>query len=426
MRTPLLSLFLALVLALLPDVPFFPLPVRAGSPTTLSGSFRYSQHGPSAAIEGIAAGILFGSAVAPVAVARMGSAIGLITSLAGGTALGEMMNQINRTVPVDLAAMLPMSATYDATVAFTLEEGQPGVYRLVDGSLRWNCSVNAEITGNGTVISDQLHGSGSYTLQPGKDKIALTFDLKHPEVTYDLEVEIEHPAPTNGLSRWSAMDGLVELEWRAQNGMVTFGGQSFGEPIPEEVVQDEATPHGFYYQHHGDMEELTYMETWRDPADAQVLVEYTILDECSTEIVQPPENGRWTLSEGEGRDPGKGPEGRVHTRGVGRGPDLDPPRVWRTGGAVRPDPPRAAAGALLVRGQAPGKQRRLWASDRAGRIRRGLLRVCGPTRARGARLFPARRQQQSRWHSAQLVLLLVGHWSGARAQRGDTLRGRPG
>ena len=292
--TRVVSWVLAVFLILAGGLPAPP-PARAAGRTRLYGTLRYSEHGPAAATEGVLAGILWGSAIAPVASARMLKGLSVLGALSSTFSTSSLMNAINETVPANLAAMLPLHARYQASVSFTLEETSAGVFELVSGTVRWALQSEGEIGDENTTISDRYSGEGSQPLRPGDDRIQLRVDLSGDEPAFDLEMDIEHAVPVSGLSRWSALAGLVVLEWRASGGKVTFGGQSFGEPIPEELVQSEATTRSLYYHHRGRMEDLTYLETWRDPADSQVVVSYRIADACTTEVLWPEDQDRWTV-----------------------------------------------------------------------------------------------------------------------------------
>jgi hypothetical protein len=278
-------------------------PPRASAdepPLTFVGSLRYVESGPMAAQSGWAAGIMWGSAVAPVAGVRLLSGLGALSSLGENATLARLYDQLRSTVPVDLAGLLPISARYDARVTFALVQVAPNRLALQQGALRWTLTQQAELSGEGTVISDQFVGQGEYALNTEHDKIDLTFDLRADEPTFALDVAIAHPMPINGLSRWSALAGLVQLDIRAQNGIETFGGQSFGEPIPPEVVSSEPGTHAIAYSRSGTLDQLSGTETWRDVTDTQLLVSYQIADRCYAVIDEPPHDGRLTApAEGE-------------------------------------------------------------------------------------------------------------------------------
>lgn len=282
----------ALLLALLPGTP--KAIQAAKKPMTFSGVLRYTENGPGAGIDGLATSFLVGGAGGAVAAARMKSALGLL-SLGDDPSIKTINNYLNGTVPVDLAGLLPVSAYYEARVEFILEQSEGDTFTLREGSVKWNVSNSAEISGEGTFITDKFAGSGSSTLDPEKDSIELSFDFSKKKVMYTLTVNISHPQPTSGESTWSAADGAIVFYLRSQEGVQTMGGHVLDQEIPEEVVQEHAPKRGFYYTHRGPLSELKYTETYRNLLDAQVLADYQIYDECSAQVIEPGPNEKVTL-----------------------------------------------------------------------------------------------------------------------------------
>ena len=125
--------------------------------------------------------------------------------------------------------------------------------------------------------------------------------MDDPELSFSLEVDISYPLPVNGLSRASWPHEIVTLEVREQDGRTTFAGTSFGQSIPTEPMGSEPFEAGLYYRYTGSIDELTgYTETFRDLTDTQILVSYRLGDDCETEVLEPPKNDPWTLSDSEG------------------------------------------------------------------------------------------------------------------------------
>ena len=109
-------------------------------------------------------------------VARMRSILGAF-SLGDDPSSGQIINYLNGTVPIDLAGLLPLSAHYDARIEFTLEEQSDGAFTLKQGTVNWTVSNSAEISGEGTSITDEFSGAGSAALDPATDVIRLEFDF---------------------------------------------------------------------------------------------------------------------------------------------------------------------------------------------------------------------------------------------------------
>ncbi|MHB1293800.1 MAG: hypothetical protein ACYC4R_02275 [Anaerolineae bacterium] len=279
-----------LLLAILPAAP--PV-VRAAGPTTFVGTLHYSENGPGAGVDGIATSFLVGGIGGGVAVARLRSILSVLDAagaLGDNPSMGQVSDMLNQSVPIDLAGLLPLSAHYDAQVRFVLEEQEDGAFALKEGTIRWNVSNSAEISGDGTSVVDQFSGSGQEALDPATDSITLTFDLSKRKPTYELTVNLEHPTPTSGESTWSAAGGAMVFHLQSQDGVQTMSGNVLGQEIPEEVTQSQPYDRGIYYTHTGPLSELSYRETYRNLLDAQVLTEYEITDSCSATIVKPEED----------------------------------------------------------------------------------------------------------------------------------------
>jgi hypothetical protein len=293
--TRLVLLFVLLSLLL----PARPLPVRADG-TRFHGVLRYTERGPGASTDGLATMILLQS-VAGVAVARLQTSVMPILNAAAALNLDPNMRSINdmmrQGVPIDMAAILPISAAYSADVEFTLVQDKEGKFVLESGSLRWTNSNSTSFEYDGGSIVDRFNGSGSYTLNPAKDSITLTFDFKGKQSMFELDVQISHPVPTSGSSVWNALGGGVTMWVKATDGYQVMGGQTLGQPWDESVVMEGGANRGIYYYRRAPLSELRGMETWRNLLDAQVLAQYEIYDECSVRIVEPAENERLVFND---------------------------------------------------------------------------------------------------------------------------------
>ena len=280
---------------LLAALPAFPPAVRAKAPTTFHGVLRYSENGPGAGTDGLATSLLVGFVGGAVAIARLQSMAGVFGKLSKNPSMKEVNNYLSGSVPLDLAGLLPVSAYYSANIDFVLETNEKDVFVLKQGTVKWNVANSADISGNGTSITDRFSGSGSYTLDPEKDVIKLSIDSSTAKLMYAFEVSIEHPVPTSGQSTWSAADGAMVFYLRAQDGVQTMSGHVLDQDIPEEVTQKKASDRGVYYTHRGPLSELKFTETYRNLIDAQVFVDYQIFDECSIHITKPAEGEDLTL-----------------------------------------------------------------------------------------------------------------------------------
>ncbi len=297
---------LVLLLALFMVVtPAFALTARisAAEPTTIVGTLVYRENGLGAAPpSGILLGVL-GPTVSGVAMERVLQGLSLVSALSGAEdqGLSKLMDAVNKTVATDLNGILPYSASRETVIAFTLVEKDRGVFELEEGSVDWRTASFGEISADGFSLSDRFEGSGNHSLDLKTDRIALSIDLDDPDLRFTLEVDISYPLPVDGVSRASWPHDIVTLEVREQAGRTTFGGTSFGQTIPRESMGEEPFEVMLYYRYVGSVDELAaYTETWRDATDTQVVVTYRLGEDCQTEIIEPPERDRWTLSDGEG------------------------------------------------------------------------------------------------------------------------------
>ncbi len=300
MKQRTLHVLLATTLLLLTALAAVPRPAYGQKdPTTFRGVVHYVESGPGANVDGIATAFLVGGVGGGVAVARMQSSLGPLLSgvLGDNPTTGQVSAFVSKSVPVDLAGMLPLSARYDARLTFTLEQQPDDTFTLREGSVQWVTSNRAEISGDGTYLSDDYGGSGQEALDPATDSIVLSFDFGGEQPTYSLEIDVSHRQVTSGNSIWSAANGAIVMRSRSQGGIETLSGNVMGEEIPEEVTRTEPHVRGIYYHHQGPLSELQFMETYRNLLDAQVLVEYEIFDSCTARLVWPTENERITLEE---------------------------------------------------------------------------------------------------------------------------------
>ncbi len=277
-----------------------PPPVRAREPLTFQGHLRYSEHGPGASVDGIGTALFVGGMGAPIAAGRLTSGLRTILSVPGigdNPSMQSISEMLNSGVPVNVAALVPGSARYDANVRFSLEEGDDGVLHLKEGSLTWTSMNKLDFSYDSGTISDSFGGSGSYTLQPDKDSIDLVIDRDTDPMTLELTVDISHPAPTSGKSVWNALGGAVVMELESANGEQVMSGHAFGQPIPPSPSGGGPAEHGIYYYRKGTLSDLDGSETWRNLLDAQVLVEYEIVDECSVRMDVPSENDSLTYKD---------------------------------------------------------------------------------------------------------------------------------
>ncbi|NLD72132.1 MAG: hypothetical protein GX649_05375 [Chloroflexi bacterium] len=298
MKRPYLAMLLVMVLVLLGIGPAAPPPVRADDPVVFHGTARYTENGPGAGVDGIATALLVGGVGGGVVVARLQSMLGVLDalgSLGDNPTMQSIHEFLNSGVPVDLAGLLPVWGRYDATLNFTLVQQPDGAFTLQSGTVNWTVSNGAEISGDGTSIVDRFGGSGSDVLDPDSDVIRLEFDIDSDKPTFTLTVDIDAPTPTSGDSTWTAANGAIVLWEKARNGQRTMGGQVLGQEIPEEPVGGGVFNHGIYYSHTGPLSELQHMETWRNLLDAQVLIEYDIVDQCRARVTSPAENEKVTL-----------------------------------------------------------------------------------------------------------------------------------
>ncbi|MGI6375231.1 MAG: hypothetical protein ACOX3S_04400 [Anaerolineae bacterium] len=291
----------ALLLAalLLISLPASPPPALAAGPATFEGSLRYVENGPGAGADGIGTALLVGGIGAPVAAARLQSALGPLGdtgALGDNPSMAAVSQLLNSAVPVDLAALLPVSAHYDARLTFSLEQGQDGAFNLREGAIDWRVSNSLDFDSDGHVLSDRFDGSGSEPLDPDDDVITLTFDLDADPVTYTLTVDVNHVEPTSGESTWSAAGGAIVMHIEANDGVQVMDGVTMGQPIPPEVVQTQPGARGVYYTHTGPLSELRFTETWRNLLDAQVLADLELVDECRGYIDAPAEGDDVTLT----------------------------------------------------------------------------------------------------------------------------------
>ena len=296
-RPTLISLLIA-VIVLLSVAPAAPPPVRAQEPAVFHGTARYVENGPGAGVDGIATALLVGGVGGGVVVGRLRNVLGvldLVGGLGDNPSMREVHDFLNSGVPVDLAGLLPVSAHFDAQLRFTLVQGSDGAFDLRDGSVSWSVSNGAEISGDGTSIVDLFGGQGSHTLDPASDVIRLEFDIDSDKPTFTLTIDIDVPTPTSGDSTWTAAQGAIVLWEKARNGERTMGGNVLGQEIPEEPVGGGVPTHGIYYTHTGPLRELEHVETWRNLLDAQVLIDYQIVDACTARISTPAENEKVTL-----------------------------------------------------------------------------------------------------------------------------------
>lgn len=277
-----------------------PPPARAREPLTFQGHFRYSERGPGASPDGIGTALFVGGIGAPVAAARLMTGLRAVLSFPGiadNPSMQSINNLLNNGIPIDVASLIPGSASYDATVRFSLEEGDDKVLHLKEGTLSWVTTNHFEFAYDGGNITDSFGGSGSYTLDPNKDRIDLSFDHSTDPMTLELTVEISHPMPTNGNSVWNALGGAVVFQLESSQGHQTMSGHAFGQPIPPEEVGGGVPEHGIYYYRKGTIRDLHGSETWRNLLDAQVLAEWDIVDECSAYVNDPSDNDNLTFKD---------------------------------------------------------------------------------------------------------------------------------
>ncbi|NLX36316.1 MAG: hypothetical protein GXY68_06485 [Chloroflexi bacterium] len=294
----------ALLLAalLLIALPASPPPALADTasdgPATFEGTLRYVENGPGAGTDGIATSLFVGGVGAPVAAGRLQSVFSLLSNtgaLGDNPTMASVSELMNSSVPVDLAGLLPVSAHYEARLAFTLEQGQDGAFALRSGEIDWRVSNSAEFSADGHALTDRFSGSGGEPLDPAQDAITLTFDLDADPATYTLTVDVSHELRTSGESTWSAAGGAMVMHLEANDGVHIMDGQAMGQPIPPEVVKSAPDQRGVYYTHTGPLSELRYTETWRNLLDAQVLADYEIVDACRGYIDAPAADDKVTL-----------------------------------------------------------------------------------------------------------------------------------
>jgi hypothetical protein len=297
--TPRVVCLTLLVLALLSASAPAPPAVRAAEPLTFQGHLRYTEIGPGASGDGIGTAFLIGGIGAPVAAARLMTGLQTVLSLPGvadNPSMQSISQLLNSGVPIDLASVIPGSAHYTANVMFTIEEGDDGALHLKEGTLHWMGANELELSYEGGSITDKFGGSGSYTLDPSKDQIDLVFDRSADPMTLELTVSISHPAPTSGASEWNALGGAVTIRLESHNGHQRMSGQAMGQPIPP-TESTAIYEHGIYYTRKGTLADLRGSETWRNLLDAQVFVEWELVDACSAWLETPAQNDEFTYKD---------------------------------------------------------------------------------------------------------------------------------
>lgn len=221
-------------------------------PQRMTGRVHYVQDGPAAANSGLATGFVVGSTAPAIATSAAAIGYGIFFDLFTGfadTSLTEIGELLDDSYPDEA---LPVRATHDVTVDFTLEETAPGSnsYSLTKGSVTWSSMTQAEIVYDGGSITDNYSGDGTDSLLPGVDIILVrilpdTSADESGDNRYEFEMDISHPDDTDGLSVWESESAKLTIE-RAGPDMLVEATTPFGstrdigmEPLIEGIFEDE-------------------------------------------------------------------------------------------------------------------------------------------------------------------------------------------
>lgn len=261
-------------------------------PRKISGHLSWREHGPIAfAGGGYAVSLLMGPQVGGIALGRMQGLLKAV--LQNPKAAGEKPGTksvsmlAHNTFP--RGALLGLSTHYSADVDFELEasDADPSAFVLKSGTVRWNALNENEFSAGGHALVDHFSDAGSEPLDPKTDSVRVTWN--GADHSYTLEANIDHTIRVRGETSWSVKHEGTEL-FRFDvrySDVQTLSGQSVGQPIPPETSSNPDQHRGFAYTVHGNLDDPSGTETWRDLVDNQVVAQHWLGRDCLLEITSP-------------------------------------------------------------------------------------------------------------------------------------------
>lgn len=288
-------------------------PVDALAPVAYRGVIHYRVRGPAAAPYGIGSSLMVGAAV-PVAIARVQNVLRNLVQLAAQApaaqsepAFQTVQRWMNEGIPIDLAQELPVAGAYEATISFALAESAGGTFELQSGRVQWRSANSMHVDDGEISLTDDFSGAGTYTLDPSSDRISLHVDHAGTQAMGELEVDITHPEPIDGSSKWSGPEGTFEITMQAHGGEMVMDGSALGMPLsvagvptPMTVIEAPGPERSISYQHRAPMKEMNYnVEMWGDAFDDQVVVEYELSGPCTSRITVPEPNAVLAYKDGD-------------------------------------------------------------------------------------------------------------------------------
>ena len=198
---------------------------------------------------------------------------------------------MDQGIPADLAKDLPVAGAYEATVSFVLAKADDGTFQLQSGTVRWRTSNSLQISDGEVSLRDDFAGSGTYTLDPATDRISLRIDRGVNPPAGELEVEVSHPEPVDGVDLLRPGGHLPDHDGGAGWGMDLDGSalgmplSAAGMPTPLTIVEAPGMDRTISYQRRAPLDEMNYnVEMWSDTFDDEVLVEYELRTDCTARV----------------------------------------------------------------------------------------------------------------------------------------------